>query len=470
MIASTSASPLGAFHRSNALTYVSLLAGIGAIATAARGGRAAACALIAIAVVADTFDGRFARLFRRSAAQAQLGAQLDSLSDAIAFGIAPAVCMGALALAEARPADAMLFWIATAAFAACAITRLAFFNVMQSRPPDAAASHVDVDVDGEGFVGLPTPVAALSLATTVAFEPNVSTCAILLGVTAIAMVLPLRIPRPRGLALAAFVAWPLLLVALTAGAGTGPEPLPYDTLFYTHGGLKLEAYLYKPAGNGPFPLVIYNHGSRAGRVEAPMPFIGRLLTDAGYAVLVPERRGYGKSDGKPFSEDIGEDRGPRYIARLQAEAEDALAALQMTSEQHLPIDPKRVAIMGFSFGGSVTTLAVGRSHDFVAAVTQAPGALNWDHVPALQDTLIAAAGKSSIPMLCMAAKNDATTENVTRICGAAKAHGADTAVIIYPPFTPATPAQVAAGHMIFTQEGVDIWRQDTLSFLAKYLR
>ena len=61
------ASPLAAFHRANALTYVSLLASIAAIAAAFRGGASHAGALIAVAVIADTFDGRFARMFARSA-------------------------------------------------------------------------------------------------------------------------------------------------------------------------------------------------------------------------------------------------------------------------------------------------------------------------------------------------------------------------------------------------------------------
>jgi dienelactone hydrolase len=264
---------------------------------------------------------------------------------------------------------------------------------------------------------------------------------------------------------------PPATAATTPGAS---ETLPYETLFYTREGLRLEAYFYKPAGTGtgPFPLVIYNHGSRAGRerVEVPMQFIGRLLTEAGYAVLVPERRGYGKSDGPTFADDIGDDRGPRFLARLQAESEDVLAALTFaTTTGHLPIDPKRVAIMGWSFGGIVTTLAVGHSTAFVAAINQAPGALNWDRVPALREALIAAAGKTRTPMLCMAAKNDATTENATQICGAAKRHGVEADVIIYPPFTPTTPVPIAPGHMIFSQQGVDLWRKDALAFLAKHV-
>src|SRR5688572_17116403 len=124
----TTASPAGAFHPANSLTYVSLLAGIVAIATSLADRPGLAGALIALSVIADTFDGRFARLFVRSPAQREVGVQLDSLSDAIAFGITPCIC-----LASVAPWDALgmqiAWWIAVFAFAACAITRLAFYNI-----------------------------------------------------------------------------------------------------------------------------------------------------------------------------------------------------------------------------------------------------------------------------------------------------------------------------------------------------
>jgi dienelactone hydrolase len=106
---------------------------------------------------------------------------------------------------------------------------------------------------------------------------------------------------------------------------------PFKTIYYENAGLRLEAYLYVPTkGNGPFPVVIYNHGSRQGseRVERPFQFIGALLTDAGYAVLVPERRGYGKSEGQTFGEEVGADKGPKFIARMFAEADDVNASVK----------------------------------------------------------------------------------------------------------------------------------------------
>jgi dipeptidyl aminopeptidase/acylaminoacyl peptidase len=109
---------------------------------------------------------------------------------------------------------------------------------------------------------------------------------------------------------------------------TSVEQRRYETVFYPSGKLKIEAYVYKPEGAGPFPVVIYNHGSRAERDREEMPFVyvGAMLTASGYAVVVPERRGYGKSDGQTFGEAVGEDRGVRFVRRVQEETDDVLAA------------------------------------------------------------------------------------------------------------------------------------------------
>jgi dienelactone hydrolase len=252
-----------------------------------------------------------------------------------------------------------------------------------------------------------------------------------------------------------------------------PDDPPHETLFYKNGGLTLEAYFFKPEGSGPFPLVVYNHGSRANqeRVEWPAYYIARLLVPAGYAVLVPERRGYGKSDGATFAEEIGTaERGQRFVDRLTREAEDVNAAVAYALVK-LPVDPKRIVMQGYSFGGIVTTLAASRSTSLVAVVNQAPGALNWANSAELRTTLTAAARKIRVPMICMAAENDATTENVRAICGAARENGAAAQVQIYPPFVhPTNPNTRAPGHALFAPIGVDIWKQDLLAFLATHTR
>jgi phosphatidylserine synthase len=189
-------SPADAFDRRNLLTYVSLLCGVAAIAGAHDGKAPIAGFLMAAAVIADTFDGRFARRFGNDPGRRALGIELDSLADAIAFGIAPPLC-AALLLHEDMDARGAALWGAAFVHAACAITRLASFNL------DAAESAQG------GFVGIPVPLAALIWATALLVQPSAAATIGVILATAAAMVLPLRVPRPTGAGLVAFTCWPV---------------------------------------------------------------------------------------------------------------------------------------------------------------------------------------------------------------------------------------------------------------------
>lgn len=260
----------------------------------------------------------------------------------------------------------------------------------------------------------------------------------------------------------------------TSAAQRAADPT-YDTLFYTHDGLQLEAYLYKPLGPGPFPVVIYNHGSRLPgdeQTEFAAPFIGRLLVPAGYAVVVPERRGYGKSGGTPFSREVGQDRGHRFVARLNAEAGDVNAAVEhVLGMAGSSLDAKRVFIMGWSFGGIVTTLAASQSGRFAAMIVQAPGALNWNRSEELRKAMGAAAAKIRVPTQCAVAQNDLTTESARAVCAAIAANGTRADLKVYPPFEGGRPLPGnPPGHALFGPFGVADWRQDVLTFLADAAR
>ena len=250
-----------------------------------------------------------------------------------------------------------------------------------------------------------------------------------------------------------------------------PQVTPFETVYYDNGGLRLEAYLYTPKGTGPFPVVIYNHGSRQGneRIERSFQFIGALLTEAGYAVLVPERRGYGKSDGQTFGEEVGADKGARFMTRMQAEADDVLASIKFL-ETTPSVDTKRIGIMGWSFGGITTVFAASKSRAFRAVVDQAGGSLSWKSSPALQQALPVAAAQITAPLLCLVAENDATTLAVKSACDAAKKRGRDATLIVYPPFTPSQPGIATPGHAVFSADGVSVWKDDVLKFLAAHVR
>ena len=128
----------------SALTLGNLFFGIWAIVSAARSDYERAAWLIVFAGILDTLDGRVARVTQTGS---RFGEELDSLVDAISFGVAPALIMYFIFLSEGWG------WIAAFFYVAAAVTRLARFNVEQ-------AGHAKV-----AFHGLPSPSAGMLLAT-----------------------------------------------------------------------------------------------------------------------------------------------------------------------------------------------------------------------------------------------------------------------------------------------------------------
>ncbi|MCH2100721.1 MAG: CDP-alcohol phosphatidyltransferase family protein [Planctomycetes bacterium] len=110
--------------------------------------------LIVLATIFDALDGKVARLTHSAS---NFGAQLDSLADAITFGVAPAMMARTLVIIEQPIFDTRahprLLFVAPIIFAVCAVLRLARYNVEHD-------SGNPQESGGRGFVGLPSPAAA----------------------------------------------------------------------------------------------------------------------------------------------------------------------------------------------------------------------------------------------------------------------------------------------------------------------
>lgn len=130
----------------NAITALALCFGLTGVSLAIRGDWERALGSIILAGVLDGLDGRIARLLR---AQSKFGAELDSLSDNIAFGTAPALILFLWSLQTAP----RFGWIAALALAVCCALRLARFN---ARLDAAEQPHKSA-----GFnTGVPAPAGA----------------------------------------------------------------------------------------------------------------------------------------------------------------------------------------------------------------------------------------------------------------------------------------------------------------------
>jgi CDP-diacylglycerol--serine O-phosphatidyltransferase len=138
----------GIYLLPNLFTTGALFAGFYAIIAAMRGNFEAASIAILFALVLDGLDGRIARLTNTSS---KFGAEYDSLSDMVSFGVAPALVMFSWALGDLGKFG----WSAAFIYVACAALRLARFN-----------TQID-DADKNYFTGLASPAAACIIASVV---------------------------------------------------------------------------------------------------------------------------------------------------------------------------------------------------------------------------------------------------------------------------------------------------------------
>jgi len=129
----------------NMFTTAALFSGFYAVVASMNGHFEKAAIAIFVAMILDGLDGRVARLTNT---QSEFGAQYDSLSDMVAFGMAPAL----VAFTWSLQSLGQVGWVASFVFVACAALRLARFN-----------TQIDV-VDKKYFIGLASPASAAIVA------------------------------------------------------------------------------------------------------------------------------------------------------------------------------------------------------------------------------------------------------------------------------------------------------------------
>lgn len=132
----------------NLVTIVALCAGLTAMRMAVEGKFEIAVYCILFAALLDAVDGRVARLLRSTS---RFGAQLDSLTDFVNFGVAPAILMFAWSLTDLGS----IGWVAAIVFAICCALRLARFNVALDAPDKPAWQNAY-------FTGVPAPAGAIA--------------------------------------------------------------------------------------------------------------------------------------------------------------------------------------------------------------------------------------------------------------------------------------------------------------------
>jgi hypothetical protein len=145
------------------------------------------------------------------------------------------------------------------------------------------------------------------------------------------------------------------------------------SLHWTNDGFSIQGWLLYPAAfdaNQKYPLVVAVHSGPASSLKPAWPqpgFNPVLLSQQGYFVLMPNPRGsYGQ--GEKFASANVRDFGGGDLREILAGVDEAIRTA--------PIDPERIGITGWSYGGFMTMFAVTRTARFKAAVAGA-GLSNW---------------------------------------------------------------------------------------------
>ena len=193
----------------NLFTLGNLFLGMMAILLAIDGNYSLAAIMVIVAMLLDGLDGRVARALN---AQSEFGKELDSLSDMVSFGAAPALIMFMVSFQDASP---VLAWIATASFPICGAIRLARFNVRPGIPGY--------------FCGLPMPAAGGVLATLTLFNKYIGPVSMMIATLLLSylMVSSLKYPNFKKVGLPRKAIWiaPWVIVFAVAVAVIFPEQL-----------------------------------------------------------------------------------------------------------------------------------------------------------------------------------------------------------------------------------------------------
>ena len=242
-------------------------------------------------------------------------------------------------------------------------------------------------------------------------------------------VLPLMLAQLFFLLLSSVPSWPC-------------APSECEAVTFPSGELTLHGVLYKPDGAGPFPAIVYNHGSAPGMLsKEAFDALGPVFAKNGWVFFGPYRRGQGlsASAGKYIGDEIsaatktgGVTGGAATMVRLLEtdHLSDQLAALAWLRMQKF-VKADRIAVAGNSFGGIEAVLGAERG-SYCAAIDSAGGAQSWAQAPELQSLMTRSVRHSRAPIFFFQAENDYDLSPSRMLSDAMKNAGKEFQLKIYP--------------------------------------
>lgn len=184
---------------------------------------------------------------------------------------------------------------------------------------------------------------------------------------------------------------------------------------FPSGDKMLLGYMYRPAGKGPFPAVIFHHGAHKGLTTVPVAdfeALGKFFTGRGYLLFLPDRHPQSFLTNE-FSESLQrrlltnptaeETKDQRMIESLEIINRDIVAALGWLKKQP-DIKTNQIAMAGVYSGGVQTILAGQNNADVRCLISFYPGVTTWKDSLVFQGVMSGAVRKLKAPLFLIFVK------------------------------------------------------------------
>jgi dienelactone hydrolase len=227
-------------------------------------------------------------------------------------------------------------------------------------------------------------------------------------------------------------------------------------------------------GKGPFPAIIYNHGSE--KTPGWFPTLGQFWTSNGFIFFVPHRHGHGRSPGE-YIVDLQEkfresekdtNKVQRHTIGLHERYNADVAAAVNWLKTQPDVDTRRLVVSGISYGGIQTVLAAEKDLGVKAFVAFSPAAMSWQGNPLLRVRLLEAVKHAKAPLFLLQARNDYDLGPMDLLGAELKHKGKPDRAQLYPAFGDANNPK--DGHGGFAVRGSEVWGKDVLEFLHQVMK
>lgn len=262
----------------------------------------------------------------------------------------------------------------------------------------------------------------------------------------------------------------LALVVTLLSACACFSQVKQEEVSFPSGKLMLHGFLYKPEGTGPFPAVVWNHGSE--RMPGWLPELGTLFAGKGYIFFIPHRRGQGRSPGDYIMTLLVQEqqrngevaRNRKLVELMDEHLEDQVAAIGYLKGV-AGVDSSKIAVAGCSFGGIQSVLAAEKPLGIRAAIDFAGAAQNWGRAPRLRQRMSGAVEHAQVPVFFIQAKNDYDLTPSRELDAVMEKAGRPHQLKIFPPFGETNQE----GHE-FCVKGSKFWGDDVFTFLQSAMK